>query len=456
MSGWLGATVFCGGLVAAGWWWAVVLPGARPSHIVRASLAYLVGAALVTLGMMLVALIGLPITRLTLAGCFLGSALTGWLAQSRRRPLSPRAMIQNGGRGPALALLAVAGLALVLGVAQAVLLGPVDHIDFIRAWGLKGMEVFANQSLSFPHVSRNWRFYPLEIPNVFAALYIVLGRVDETVIRLPLALYGCSMAAAMWWMVRLVLPPAPTALAVALAVTTPEFVTSMGNGLADSAVAAYITVAAVAAYLWLEDDSGTAWAALSGFAAGAAAWTKLEGAVTAVAILAGVMLVKRSIKPPGAVTWVGWFAVFLLPWEVYQRLHSIEVSRAHFRKFFPDIPWIAEHVTTTLLGVTQWGIFWPLCIVTIAATAPWWWKTRWRGLAAVTLPNLFVTAAAYIFHYRAGSAISVEATAHRLYLHLAPSIAVMTAAATHVVWCRARPPTPRTNPIKHSSGEVSE
>jgi hypothetical protein len=446
VSGWAVAAAMCAGLVAAGWPWAALLPGARPPWPARAGLAYLAGAALVSLGMMLVALIGLPITRATVLLSFVvcGGVGLAWLRRGRPAPLR-RPVDRGGHRRPAQVLLGVAVLALGLGVAQAVLGGPVDHIDFIRAWGLKGIEVFTTQDLSFPHVSQNWRFYPLEIPNMFAALYILLGRVDDSAIRLPLALYGCSMAAALWWMLRLVLPQGISALALALAVTTPEFVTLMGNGLADVAVASSITIAAVAAFLWLE-DGGADWAALSGFMAGAAAWTKLEGVATGLVILAGVLLVRRSLRPAGLLHWLGWLAAFTVPWEIYQRLHRIDFSRAHFRKFFPDVPWIAEHVTSTLIGITQWGVFWPMCVAVIALAAPWWWRTRWRWLAAVTLPNLLVTAVAYIFHYRAGSAISVEATAHRLYLHLAPSVAVMTAVAAHVVWCQARGAGPPPEP----------
>jgi len=63
----------------------------------------------------------------------------------------------------------------------------------------------------------------------------------------------------------------------------------------------------------------------------------------------------------------------------------------------------------------------------VALTVPFWWPTRYRLLAAVTLPNLVLTLGAYMTHYRAGEADSVEATAHRLYLHVAPGVAVLAA-----------------------------
>ena len=89
----------------------------------------------------------------------------------------------------------------------------------------------------------------------------------------------------------------------------------MTDGLADLVLAAYVTVCALAAYRWLE-DGGDGWASLSGFAAGAAAWTKLEGALSCLVILAAVLLVRRSLRTPGLGVWLAWLAVFTLPWQL--------------------------------------------------------------------------------------------------------------------------------------------
>ena len=71
-----------------------------------------------------------------------------------------------------------------------------------------------------------------------------------------------------------------------------------------------------------------------------------------------------------------------------------------------------------------------------------------RSLAALTLPNLVLTLGAWVTHYRAGQADSVEATAHRLYLHVAPTVAVMTAAAATVALGAVR--------YRHGDGHRSE
>jgi len=73
-------------------------------------------------------------------------------------------------------------------------------------------------------------------------------------------------------------------------------------------------------------------------------------------------------------------------------------------------------------------------------------RSDWRYLAALTLPNLVLTMGAYVVTYsRTSGAITV--TVHRLYLHLAPSVAVLTSAAALTAWSALA----RTVPISGTS-----
>jgi hypothetical protein len=168
--------------------------------------------------------------------------------------------------------------------------------------------------------------------------------------------------------------------------------------------------------------------------AGGAAWAKLEGAPSELVLLVTVMLIRRKVRTPGAAAWLLWTAVFVVPWQVYMRIHHIPLNRSHFATIYLNVLWIAEHVVRTLAEVSEWGIFWPLCLAVIALTAPIWWRSDWRVLGLLVLPNLLLTAAAYVTHYRTGTAGSVESTAHRLYLHLAPSTAALAAVAAMTAW----------------------
>jgi len=420
---WLLVILACALMAWAGVPWASMVPPARPGRAVTWALGYLCGAALVTLGMLVLAFVALPINRITVLLTVLAVRLLG--SRGRRRPRRPP--VAGTVDAWTAAGLAVIAAALAFGIVQAVRLGGIDSIDFLKAWGLKGVAVATTHNIDFSNLSGPHLFYPLEVSNVNAAVFLITGNLHDGVLRLPAALFGVALAASMWWLLRLVLPPRPVVAAIALTVTAPEFIGMMTSGLADLVVAAYITLCALAAYLWLL-DGGAEWASLSGFAGGAAAWTKLEGAPTCLVVLAAVLVARRSWRPPGTAVWLEWFALFTVPWLLFQRIHGIPANRSHFKTIYLHPVWILDHVARTLGETSHWGIFWPLVVFTIAITVPLWWNTDLRYLAAVTVPNALFTMGAYVTHYRAGIAGSVEATAHRLYLHLAPTLAVMAMA----------------------------
>lgn len=445
MADWLVTAAVCLAVVAAGWPWAAYLARRPLPLLAHAALAWLAGAALVTLAMLAVVYPGLPLDRATLVLAFGGTFAVGWALRRRAGEPAP-APLAPGSMRPALVPLAVTVVALAYGTLLAFRLGAVDSTDFVKAWGLKATFAFDQHDLAFAGHGGPHLFYPLLVSNLNAAVYLVLGHVNDTVVRLPGAVFGLAVAGATWWLLRLRVAPVWAALGICIVVTTPIFTTTMTSGLADLTVAAYLTPAVLAAYLWAS-GTGAEWAALAGFMAGAAAWTKLEGAPSELVLLATVMLLRRAVRTPGAATWILWTVIFVVPWQVYMRIHDIPPSKNHFSKIYLNLWWIAEHVATTLSEVSQWGVFWPLCIAVIAVTAPIWWRTEWRTLGLLVLPNLLLTAAAYITHYRAGISGSVEATAHRLYLHLAPSTAAFAAVAAMTAWAhrdaaalgRARP-----------------
>ncbi len=443
MRDWLLAAATCLLFVWAGRPWTQRVAGSRPGRWARHGLSYLCGTALVSLAMLGVAFAGLPVNRWTLALAFVAVRLAGrgGAAPADRAPLPGR-----GGWMAALPLAAVVAT-LGFGMLQAFRLGGIDSIDFLKAWGLKGVAVLEDHSLDFSRLSGPHLFYPLEVSNTNGAVLLVLGHVNDAVLRLPAALFAVALVLVMWWLLRLVMLPAAAAAAIALAVMTPEFATLMTNGLADLVLASYVTVCVLGAYLWLL-DGGSRYAALSGFAAGAAAWTKLEGTVACAAVLVAVLLVRRAWRTPGVGVWLRWFAIFIVPWQIFQRIHDIPANRSHFKTIYLHPIWIVDHVARTLSETAHWGLFWPLVLGLIALTLPLWWHTPLRMMAALTLPNVVLTLGAYVTHYRAGQADSVEATAHRLYLHIAPSLAVMAVMGATVALgaLRERPSDPDPEP----------
>jgi dolichyl-phosphate-mannose-protein mannosyltransferase len=448
VSDWVGTALMCVATTAAGWPWAAYLTNQRPPVVARAALAWLAGAALATLAMLIIVYPGLPLNRATLVVAFVGTFALGWALNRRGQHRHPTALFP-GSMWVAAVPAAVAMAALAYGTALAFRLGPVDSTDFAAIWGLKGAFAFEEHSLAFSGHAGSHLFYPLLVSNMNAVVFIALGHVNDTVVRLPGAMFGLAVAGAMWWLLRLRVTPVWAALAVCLAVTTPEFTIAMTSGLADLTVAAYLTVALLAAYLWATSP-GSDWAALSGFMAGGAAWSKLEGAPTAIVLFVAVMVIRRRVRVPGAEPWLLWMAVFVIPWQVYMRIHGIPVNREHFAQLYLNVWWITDHVARTLLETSHWGFFWPVCIAIVALAAPIWWASDWRALGILVIPNLILTAGAYLTQNRSGTSGSVEGTAHRLYLHLAPAAAALAAAAALTASDRLAPWLKRAPYLHHT------
>jgi Dolichyl-phosphate-mannose-protein mannosyltransferase len=435
---WLICAVFCLLLGAAGWPWAALLAGRRPPPVARAALSYLIGVALVTLGLLFVAFVRIPVDRNALLAVIAAWWVAGTILTRRTRPLRSAPPSPAGRMTTAVPALAVAALGLGYILVEVFRNGTVHGTDFVSFWGKKGLALFLEHDLAFSRLDDAHTYYPLELSNLYGASHLMLGHVNDEVIKLPLALFPISLAVVAWWMCRLLVSPAIAAAAVALPVTAPFFAKSASIGSADLVVASYVTVAVLACFFWVDEDDPR-WAALAGAAAGAASWTKVEGALTCGVLLVTVLILQRRLWVPGVGSWLAWFGVFVVPWAVFRKLHGIETSRQQFSETNFDLPWITMHVSEKLLArPSVWGAFWLVCLLVIACAAPLWWRTRWRTLAALVLPNLVLTMGAYVITYSAGSDGAVSVTASRLYLHLAPSVAVMTAVAAGLAWESSR------------------
>jgi len=197
-------------------------------------------------------------------------------------------------------------------------------------------------------------------------------------------------------------------------------------------MAAYVTVAVLATFLWLRDDDA-AWAPLAGVAAGAAAWCKVEGLFTCGVLLVTALMLRRSLRLPGVVPWLAWFLIFVVPWQLFREWKQISRNASQFADTHLDPVWIVMHVGDKLVPLDDWGVFWAGSLLIVLMAAPLWWPTSWRTLAALTIPNVVLTLGAFVKVYDTSDG-AVRATAPRLYVHLTPSVAVMVAAATYVAW----------------------
>lgn len=237
MADWLICATFCLLLGASGWPWAGLLTGRRPPPVARAALSYLIGAALVTLGLLAVAFARIPVNRNALLAVVAAWWAVGMILARRASPPPSAPPSLVGRMASAIPALGVSALGLGYIIVEVFRNGPVDGTDFVLFWGKKGLALFLEHDLDFSRLNDMRGYYPLELSNLYGATHLLLGHVNDEVIKLPLALFPISLAVVTWWMCRLVVSPAVAAAAVALPVTAPVFAVSAANGSADLVMA---------------------------------------------------------------------------------------------------------------------------------------------------------------------------------------------------------------------------
>src|SRR4051812_22734966 len=178
MADWLITTAVCLGFIWSGWPGANTIPSVHPPLTATLALSYLVGTALVTLTMLGVALVGLPVNRLTLLVSFVVVRRTCLMRASGQQT----APVGGPFTKWTAAGLAMTTLAVGFGLVQAIRLGSIGSTDFLKAWGLKGLAVATDHNMDFNHISSPNLFYPLEISNVHAAVMLSAGNRDDAVL----------------------------------------------------------------------------------------------------------------------------------------------------------------------------------------------------------------------------------------------------------------------------------
>ena len=407
------ALIGAGSLRAAG----LLGPGMRPA-LLGLGAAWLVGTALVGLGLVLLLVVGVPFTLTTVAvvGATVGAvAVTvAW----HRGVRTERVTDAGTARPSSLWLTRIAvgtATAYVAFGAYAVARAPTQADD-ARIWSLKGLaltdyenlrpEIFLNPATAVSH-----HVYPLFGPVLEAALGRAMGqpelRLFHTELWLVLAASIWTVAYLIWW--RRERPAREQAGVVLLALVslTPALVSNIWTGHADAAGAVLLATGAVALGLWI-DGAGDGHLWLSAILLGAAANTKDEDMVGAMIVLlaAGVVLAacghrSRLCLLLGA---VGACAVLVLPWRIWTVAHHLTdnvtppLPRALTPAFLlgraPELRTASIALLRHTVGDWGWAaaIFATLCVVSLATRTS-------RMLAAFYLISFAAIAVSLLWLY---------------------------------------------------------
>jgi hypothetical protein len=288
----------------------------------RLGLAYLAGLAVVGLlaAELVLVQITLGLVELTLLALVMG--VTAFL----RRPRT--AVRQNRTRdllGPA----PLAPLVVLLGYALvAVGQRPLLEFDGWAIWGMKARALYQLGGTANP-VFTSDAYPPLQHPLLYPSLEAIgfraMGAFDPALFHVQLVLVAAAFSFALLDLLAGRVPLLLAGLVTLAIVSAAGTIQQVSNGLADAPLAFFVVLGVVALARWLETDETPVLACAALFL-GAAALTKSEGALfalaAAVALLGTLAVWNRARLARAGLAMLAVLA-FLVPWRLFIAAHHL-------------------------------------------------------------------------------------------------------------------------------------
>lgn len=322
-----------GVLVAAG-----LVPRHLPTMFAAAGLAYLCGAAVVPVVLVVLLVVGIPLTLVSFALVVLLCVGLGVFRSRYRPPATPPAAVRLPAepwrQWPAETWVVVAfavffGAFAVVGLLSA-FETPLSGWDAWSIWARKAQiltvhgslltDFFTNSSYTFAHLD-----YPLQYP-IWEALHFRAGAVFDTQaiprhMWLLLVAFGWGVA----YLVREHVRPIVWAPVLLLTIAAPGVWEQLLSGYADLPMAIFAAAGTISLGLWLQGGN-PGLLALSAVMLSATANMKNEGMVAALTILlvaGAIVLWQRAGRRPLLIAGSAVLAA-ILPWRIWVAAHGIE------------------------------------------------------------------------------------------------------------------------------------
>ena len=282
----------------------------------KLGVAYMAGVAVVgVLAAELVLIqISLGLVELTLLALVIG--VTAFLRR-------PRAAVREDGKRDLLGFAPLAPLVVLLGYALvAVGRRPLLEYDGWAIWGMKARALYQLGGTDNP-VFTTAAYPPLQHPLLYPSLEAIgfraMGAFDPALFHVQLVLLAAAFAFAL---LDLLAPRVPLLLAglVTLAIVSAAgTIQQLASGLADVPLAFFVVLGVVALARWLDTDETPVLACAALFL-GAAALTKSEGALFALAAavaLLGTLAVWNRARFGRAGLAMAAVGAVLVPWRIF-------------------------------------------------------------------------------------------------------------------------------------------
>jgi hypothetical protein len=378
--------------------------GCRLHPVEAAGVAWVLGAGVVSLGMLWLGALGLnlPGQIAVLTAGALGWVLV-WGSRSLRRPVppdrpAPPRRAAAPGTGPSGAARLVAGACALFLVVQIGLTGllalgrPLAVWDSWVNWAMKARLIVFHDGVSAaltadPSRAVTQLDYPLLVPLIEAWVYRWLGAFDDRLVAVPMVLFYVALIALYYGAVRRRGASRLLALGAATVVATLSNVAGLaGLGFAEPPLITALSVAAIYLLDWL--DGGPPGAlVLAAAGVGLLPWIKREGLLLGLALIGAMLLThfgrRRAWGAVGALA-LG-MALIAGPWWAFVAAQGI-VNPSFGPLTLATLLANGERLGTILrlqaasLFSIGWSFLWPL--TTVATPVLWWAHRRGPGPTA--------------------------------------------------------------------------
>lgn len=416
-----------------------------------ASLAGLAPAAgLATCGLVtaLGAMVGIDATPLHTGVMITAALIIAWLVLRRSRPgLGTLAIPHQGIIGRAVELTCLALLALLsVRIVRFTAATGLDVWDGWAMWAPKAHALFVEGDVWGPvFTAAPYQMQHEEYPVLFPALEALssgaIGRFDARLIDIESAAVLVAFGWGAWAILRLVVLPA-VAAGVALWLTgSASLIQNGAANYADSVLAAFTALGLLCLLVWLTKGAD-ALLVLAALFLGAAASTKAEGLLFAVAAIVAAIATARGFGRPLRPAILFGAGVLAVPavWAVVDHLNGPGAKNVEPLAFVDPSEMLdsAHRIPTTIARLTDEIVDgWPLISIAVvvaigaACVARLWWHAAfvalWGLLAFCALVGVYYASTAPIDWH-------LGTSADRVVLSIVLALATMAPVLVWQVW----------------------
>jgi len=320
-------------------------------------------------------------------------------------------------------------------VARAVMY-PVWAWDAIAIWGFKAKVFYLKGAINLCGFEAH-NYYPNLVPLLVSYLYLWLGQVNDSLVKLVFPLWGAALLGMLFGMLKRLHLTRTLALGVTtfFALNGITFITHLHIVYADLGMTFFALGAAGFIYLWLAGAGPPRTLPLAALFFAGLAWSKFEGPPLAGTILLASALSLIWLRPPHwvrrflSLAWpVGGLLLGYLPWRLFALSQGIETGSDHilgfyWQQLFRALPALG----LALINPTLFGILWPTALLALVlsgkkiVTSPILFLALFLGgnFLAILLAYAVAPTSPFEFH------LYLRATLDRLLLHLAPVAALL-------------------------------